>query len=1251
MSFGVLGPLAVWTDDGRRIEVTEPRMRALLADLLAHGGGPVSMDRLIDDLWGDRPSRNPVGTLQARVSQLRRVLGGSGSIVHTPAGYRLATVANPSPAEPDAFHAGADAFHVGPDPFRDRWRDADRSEGRHALGRFGAGGDAGRFRIAVDADRFLELAGRRSADPHERAAQLHEALTLWRGPAYADLADEEFLRPEIARLEEARLSALEEQAEVRLALGEDVDLADLVAQHPLRERLRAQHMTALYRGGRQGEALASYDDLRERLARELGLDPTPELAALQEAILRQDPSLTARPPHSNLPTPLTELIGRDAELAQLRDLLNTARLVTLTGPGGVGKTRLALETARSILDESPAFPDGVWLVELGGIADVAEAVADVLGVRDDDAAPLAPRLATALAAKRALLVIDNCEHLVEEAAALVSALLRAAPGLRVLTTSREPLCVTGERVHVVPPLTEPDAVRLFTARADLKPNEPHATTAADPTTTLDTTTEATATTSTTATTATMGPAATDATSWPSRANELDGRDEVGEAVATICRRLDGIPLALELAATRVRALGVREVAERLDDRFRLLSSGMRDAPSRQRTLRAVIDWSWDLLSGHERVVLRRLAVHADGCTLEAAETICAEPGVDVVDVLARLVDRSLVVVTTGPRYRLLESVAAYCAERLAEAGEHGRIAARHARYYTSLAERADLRGPGQRQWLERLDTETANLRLALSGPEPLRLVNALAWYWFLRGRMGEARRSLATALSRTTPTPTPRPPDRPATTSLTMDRPSTDASVTDASASGLPMTGPLAIGVPAASSFAAGRPVGVAFAADPSVSGPLVTSAPAVDRPVGEAAVASVWLAGMALAVGEVAPPVREAGLDVEGRALADWFLTHVRWAYGDQAAHQAAVSRALAAFEVLGDRWGIAAALSLRAKLAVGRADLTAMERDGRRSLELFSQLGDGWGQLEAMDALDRLAEIRGDYAEAARLRVEQLRLAEELGFEVAFKLAGLGRVALLAGQYERADHYHERARRLAVEQSYKAAEEHAVLGLALSARRQGRYERAEGLLMPWLGWLREVRGTPGIAFLMAELGFAAEQRGDAGTALARQRDGYEAAQTTGDPRAIALALEGLAGALSLMAEQGEQHGQAKQGRQAKQGEQAKQGRQADQTEQYREAAGLVGVAGALREAVGVPLPVPERADVDRISARLRGAMGEEAFDAARASGRGKLRDHFPGAVGAGPGVEAAAQGLHPFGHSDQAEPASQTGEPGVGG
>ncbi|MFI6736668.1 BTAD domain-containing putative transcriptional regulator [Nonomuraea sp. NPDC050451] len=1022
--FGVLGPLEVWAEDGSSVPVAEPKVRALLADLLAHGGGPVSVDRLIDDLWGAAAGRNPVGTLQARVSQLRRALGDPSLVVHGPAGYRLAS-------------------------------------------------------HDCDARRFRSLVERRSPDLRTRAAELEQALALWRGPAYADFADAAFALPEAARLEETRLTALEEQAEVRLELGEPVDLGDLVARHPLRERLVAAHMKALYRGGRQSEALAAYEGLRRRLGEDLGLDPSPALAGLHQAILRQDTGLTPRPPASaavpatNLPAPLTDLIGREGELAEVRALLAASRLVTLTGPGGVGKTRLALAAAS---DAGPDFPDGVWLAELAGAAEAAEAVAAVLGVRDDDAAPLAPRLAGALAGKRMLLVLDNCEHLVEQAAELVATLLRAAPGLRVLATSQEPLGVTGESVRVVPPLPEPEAVRLFTARANVPPSE---------------------------------------------------------TVATICRRLDGIPLALELAATRVRALGVRELADRLDDRFRLLSAGMRDAPARQRTLRAMIDWSWELLTEPERVVLRRLAVHADGCTLDAAEEVCAEPGVDVLDTVARLVDRSLVVRVAGPRYRLLESVTAYCVERLREAGEYDAIRERHARHYTALAERADLKGPGQREWLARLDAESANLRLALAGPEPLRLVNALAWYWFLRGRLREARRSLSAAL-----------------------------------------------GTHAASGAKAAR--------------------------------ASVWLAGIELLIGEPASPVRRAELDPAGAALADWFLSHVRWAYGDRRAHEVAAERALAAYRELGDQWGAAAALCLRGKLAVGRADLAAMERDGERGLAIFRELGDEWGQIEAMDVLDRAAEIRGDYAGAARLREEALRLAEELGFEVSFRVAALGRIAMLSGDYALADDRHERARRLAVEQSYKSAEENAVLGLALSARRQGRYEEAESYLLSLLDWLRQVRGTPGIAFVMAELGFAAEQRGAAALALARHREGYEAARASGDPRAVALALEGLAGALSL-----------------------------DQKGRHVEAARLIGAATAMRQAVGAPLPVGERLDVERIGGRLRAVLGGEAFE--QALREGELGDHLPGPLGGRARVEPAAQRLHPLGHPDQPEPAAE--------
>ncbi|GAA2370367.1 BTAD domain-containing putative transcriptional regulator [Nonomuraea africana] len=770
-----------------------------------------------------------------------------------------------------------------------------------------------------------------------------------------------------------------------------------------------------------------------------------------------------------LPVPMTELIGRDEAVAEVRALLGSSRLVTLTGPGGVGKTRLAVESAAEV--------EEVRLVELAATGDPVQAVIEALGLRDDgvSAGPV-ERLVTALRDRRLLLVMDNCEHVIDRAADLVSTLLNAARGLRVLATSREALAVPGERVWPVPPLETEQGVRLFAARA----------VAADPGFALD---------------------------------EGDAK-----TVATIVERLDGLPLALELAATKVRALGLRELAVRLDDRFRVLGAGRRGAPGRQQTLRAVIDWSWELLSEAERVVLRRLAVHADGCLLEAAEQVCAERGVDVVATIAQLVDRSLV--SPGPRYRLLETVRAYGLERLAEAGESDVLRERHAAYYTDLAERARLRGPEQGEWLRRLDAEGANLRVALeSETHALRLVNALGWYWYLRGRRGEASAAIARAL---------------------------------ASGTGEPK----------------------------------------------ERALAAVWHAVMTLSTGDEAEAVPYEELDEAGQAFADWFMSYVRWVYGDYMVHGVRVERALAAFRRRGDRWGVAAALCVRARLALIHGDLAAMREDGERSLALFDELGDGWGRSEAMDTLGLLAEIRGDYGESARLRGEGLRLAEELGLEISFSLSVLGRTALLMGEHALADEYHERARRLAVEHSYKSAEEHAVVGLGLSARRQGRLDEAEALLRPWLTWLRQVDGQPGVALILAELGFAAEQRGDLRAALALHREGYESASASGDPRAVALALEGLAGALPA-----------------------------------RDAARLLGTATAIRRSVGAPLPRAERGDVDRIAARARAELGEREYDRLHASGEGELGEHLPRAFRGGPCQQPAAEGLDPLGHADQPE------------
>ncbi|HZG03288.1 MAG TPA: BTAD domain-containing putative transcriptional regulator [Streptomyces sp.] len=1133
MRFEVLGPVTVRTEDGSPVAVPGAKVRALLADLLVHHGRPVPVDRLVDDLWGDTPPGDPANTLQTKVSLLRRVLdraeeGARALVAYGPAGYALRV--------PDE---------------------------------------------AVDSGRFAALTARarRESDPRARASLLADALRLWRGGAFADVRDAPFARAAIARLEEQRLTALEELAELRLETGEHVlpadELGDAVADHPLRERLRAAHMLALYRAGRQNEALDAYADIRRRLAEELGVDPGARLTALHQAILRQDPDLapaapaaatspvtavgpagtdapvgTGAPdaagvrPRTNLPAPVSSLVGRREAVARVCALVAAGRLVTLTGPGGVGKTRLALEAAARLADaeaEADAdagadvdagggvCPDGVWFVELAGAAaaadataeTVADTVAAVLGVRDDTAAQgfrsaakagtsgtadtVLERLAGALATRRLLLVLDNCEHLVEPVAALVGRLLRRAPGVRVLATSREPLAVSGEVVEAVAPLTEAEAVELFAARA--------------------------------------------AAAAPGFAL---GSGNAG-AVALICRRLDGIPLALELAATRVRALGVHALADRLHDRFRLLSQAHRDAPARQRTLRAAIDWSWEPLSPPERAVLRRLAVFAGGFTLEAAESVCAAVGApdggaaevragDVLDLVTRLVDRSLVVPAydtgtdadagtdggTGLRHRLLESVAAYGLERLDEAGETASARRAHALHYADLAERAAprLHGRDQRHWLRVLDAEAPNLRAALDHAASdgttgtaLRLVNALSWYWYLRGRVGEGLRSLDAALER--------------------------ADARDAGHAGA-------------------RARRAAFA----------------------------LLAGDGSGAGHSGAGERFDGADARGR----WFLAFARCGFADETGDDGLAGLA-DEFRARGDRWGEAAALGVRATQSLYRGDLAALRRDAERSAVLFAELGDCWGQLQASEQLGMLAEITGDYGTAARLHREGVRDAEELRMwtHVSYRLSGLGRIALLTGDDTRAAELHERARRLAAEHANRPAEQFAEYGLALGERLRGDLDAAEARLLPWLEWDRRLGVDAGTALILAQLGYLAEQRGDAERAEALHLEGLATARRTGDPRAVALAVEGLAGARSVAG-------------------------------RHREAASLLGTAAALRESVHAPLPRAERLDVDRAAARARAALGEDGFAAAFVRGRTLTVDDQLRRLGTGLDRTAAA-------------------------
>ncbi|MFV2177793.1 BTAD domain-containing putative transcriptional regulator [Actinomadura sp. LOL_011] len=1012
MRFGVLGTLAVWTDDGGLVPVPGIKVRALLADLLVHEGRPVPADRLIDDLWGEALPGNPAGALSAKVSQLRRVLedaepGARALVESRPAGYLLA----------------AD------------WT------GRGAR---------------VDARRFEALVSeaRAAADPKARAGLLGEALGTWRGTAFADFADEPFAGPAAARLEELRLIALEEHAEVRLELGEHGalagELAAAVAAHPLRERLRAAHMRALYRAGRQHEALEGFDRFRTLLADELGLDPGVELAELHGAILRQDPALDAptasqavpsrAAPRTNLPVPPTELIGRDGAVADVRARLGTDRLVTLTGPGGVGKTRLAVEIAAGLAD---GFADGVWLVELAAVdratvPDLAEVVTAVLDVRDEPGGPDTPldRLALALGGRRLLLVLDNCEHVVEQAAELAEGLLRRVPGLRVLATSREPLGSPGEVVWAVPPLDVPardgtdgaaalaesSAVRLFAARAEAA----------------------------------------------ARGFRLD--DETAVSVAVLCRRLDGIPLALELAATRVRTLGVRGLVARLDDRFRLLATGHRGAPPRQRTLTAMIDWSWDLLAEPERAVLRRLSVHADGCAVDAAEAVCAGgdvPADEVLDLLVRLVDRSLVVLVERPgeepRYRLLESVAAYGTDRLRDAGEHARVRTLHSEYYAGLAERADLRGAGQASWLRTLDAEAANLRAALdaavaegAADRALRLVGALAWYWFLRGRLGEALRSLDAALALTGGTPVPRARAVTWRTGLTMLK----GDVRD-------------------------------------------------------------WSARRAEALRLAA-----AAGDAPLAAWARWFLAFAGSDVDDVTAVAPVVAEALDAFRASGDAWGEAAALLLRAKHAHVRSDLAALERDAGRAAVLFGDLGDRWGRLQATEWLGGLAELTGDYDGAERLHRDGQRMAEELRLwpDVTGRLAWRGWIAVQRGDPAAARRLCDRAIRLGTERGHLQVVRFAEAGMALAARHAGLLDEARDRLAAMMADASPDEFPPlSLTLSQIGLGYVAELRGDAATAVRHHRDALAVAIRQESPRDLACALEGLAGAYGLTGDHAE--------------------------------------------------------------------------------------------------------------------------------
>jgi predicted ATPase/DNA-binding SARP family transcriptional activator len=689
--FRILGPVEVLVE-GRPVGLGAPKQRAVLAKLLLARGAAVSRDQLVDAVWGDGPPESPAAALQVYVHGLRRALGAERIERHG-SGYRVRLAQGEL--------------------------DLDRFEG-----------------LIARAERALA-----AGDADDAAADVQAALELWRGPALADLADEPVGAAETGPLEDSRLRALELRNQARLALGEHGalvgELERLIADEPYRERLREQYVLALYRSGRQKEALEAYHVARRMLAHELGLEPGRELRDLERAILRQDPSLAPpeprRPATRRLPAPATPLIGRRLEVAAVAALLRSGevRLVTLTGPGGTGKTRLAIAAAEEL---APQLRDGAAFVDLSPVRDPAllvPTVAQTLGVSEGGVS-LADALTDYLREGRILLVLDNLEQLLDGVTA-ISALLAAAPRLLVLATSREPLRLYGEYRYVVPPLTTPgpdeaartldalaanDAVQLFLARARA---------------------------------VAAGFSLTEAN---------------GPPVAEICRRLDGLPLAIELAAARTDVLPPVAMAHELGASLDLLTEGARDLPPRQQTLRATIDWSHELLAEPEQAFFARLGVFAGGWTLAAAVAVCDKTRAASEEILASLVAKNLVRSEGDwdgePRYAMLETIREYSRERLRASGAPDEPARQHADFFLELAAEVDRTvragGVDPVPLLDRIEREHDNFRAALDhlhGHEDvsreLRLASSLQYFWVVRGHHSEGRARLNQALSRERP--------------------------------------------------------------------------------------------------------------------------------------------------------------------------------------------------------------------------------------------------------------------------------------------------------------------------------------------------------------------------------------------------------------------------------------------------------------------------------------------------------------------
>jgi predicted ATPase/DNA-binding SARP family transcriptional activator len=912
MDFGILGPLEV-ADNGREPVIAPGKQRALLAILLLQANEVVSSDRLIEALWGEQPPASAAKSLQVHVSRLRKALGGGeGPIITAPNGYSIRVA--PGELDLERFTRLAE-------------------EGRLALG---------------------------AHDPERGAELLRAALSLWRGPPLADFTFESFAQLEIGRLEELRLAALEDRIDADLARGRHAELVAeleaLVAAHPLRERVRRQFVLALYRAGRQADALEAYRAARSKLMDELGLEPTPELKQLERAILTHDAAMRAPATpvarSSRLPAPVTRTIGRDGERDALSHLLRLdhVRLVTLTGLGGVGKTRLALEVARGL---EPDLPDGAWFVSLAATArpeHVASTIAQAMRVGPLEGESPQQAVERFLAAKHGLLVLDNFEHLLR-AAPLVSELLAKCGALKVLATSRAALRLQPERRFPVEPLSLPvgeepavvagsPAGALFLERAR------------------------------------------------SRGAELALDARQASAVAGLCRRLDGLPLAIELAAARAPMFEPSDLTARLTGALDALGTGARDAPERQRTLRATLDWSYRLLSAAEAEALGRFAVFAGGATIDSAEQVTgAEP-----EALEGLVENHLLARREG-RLLMLDTVREYARGRLDADPQAGDVHERHCRHYLALVEHAEpeLFTHGEAEWLPRLEAEIDNLRAALDwslhGDPALavRMAGLLAMFWETSGRNVEGLEWVEAAL----------------------DRPGADAAPIEDQARALRAR----VNLDQGGRFATGAALEVARARG--------AEALAVSRRTGDpAAIADALLALATLYAGERFPQPRWGALAEEALALA-------REAGDARLIAFALMSRANALPPDQGQLEFEEAAGALR---AVG----------ANRSLTWLYQN-------------EAYAALKIGQPELARPLLEEATpLAREAGdpVQLAFARGNSGLEALLNGDLERASEAFHEQLRLCQEHVIPLAVPEGLAGLAAVASRRGDLEHAARLL-----------------------------------------------------------------------------------------------------------------------------------------------------------------------------------------------------------